>query len=225
MRAWRQFVVASLLAVAASAAGAQTRVVTVQPGTSTGAARILSAPSARVESTLSGGYPVPGLGFDYAHHAAVNRDLATRAVIDPATQHQLALARQLRQTAPVTPVVPVVFPVINNTVVVVQAPPVIVQAPPPTVIIQQIPAAATVHSNPAGEPAVVAEPPPPHRELSEIVLVRIDGGLLFAVGYAQRGDRLVYVTPEGQRRTVKLAEIDVEFTLRLNEERGTYLQL
>ncbi|HEX9759431.1 MAG TPA: hypothetical protein VGA40_00850, partial [Candidatus Acidoferrales bacterium] len=224
MRVWCQIALAGLLAVVVPAADAQTRVVTVPASTATsGAARILSAPSARVESTLTGGYPVSGLGFDYAHHAAVNRGLATRAVIDPATQHQLALARQLRQTAPVTGVVPVVFPVINNTIVIVQAPPVIVQAPPPTIIIQQAPAAATAAANSPAEPAVLLEPPPPHRELDEIVLVRVDGGLLFAVGYSQRGDRLIYITPQGLRRSVKLAEIDVEFTLRLNEERGTFL--
>src|SRR5262249_45377366 len=40
----------------------------------------------------TGAQAVPGLGFDYAHLAAINKaqpDLALRAVVDPATQQRL----------------------------------------------------------------------------------------------------------------------------------------
>jgi hypothetical protein len=164
----------------------------------------------------TGGFPVPGLGFDYTHHAAVNRDFAARALIDPATQQQLALARQLRREAP-----GIVLPFIG-------APQVIVVAPPPVVIVQQPAPAAPP---PRLEPEHVAirdepvAPPVPPRELEEILLVCLDGRILFAVAFTVRDGEMVYITPEGIRRSLLLSALDREFTLLLNEERGTTLHL
>src|SRR5713101_7824426 len=44
-----------------------------------------------------GNFPVPGLGFDFAHLAAINSGVGVRALIDPVTQHELALALAIRR--------------------------------------------------------------------------------------------------------------------------------
>ena len=40
---------------------------------------------------------VPGLGFDFEHLAAISGNLAEKALIDPATQAELALAERLNR--------------------------------------------------------------------------------------------------------------------------------
>jgi hypothetical protein len=184
----------------------------------------IPVPSANTVSTLiNGGYPVPGLGFDFTHHAAVNRNLGVRAVIDPATQHQLALARDLRRDLG-RGAVPVALPAIINT----NVNQVFVTVPPPVVILQQ-PAVVEVPVE-RPQPARHVEnsppaPPQPVAELGEIVLIRRDGSLVFAVGFSVVDGRLVYVTREGIRRSLPLADLDVESTRLMNEERGTSLRL
>jgi hypothetical protein len=48
--------------------------------------------------------------------------------------------------------------------------------------------------------------------------------LLFAVAFSQSAERVTYVTKEGIRRGLALADVDVDATSRMNEERGTPLQ-
>ena len=95
------------------------------------------------------------------------------------------------------------------------------------VVIQQAPAPPPERV----EPAHVAvrddlqAPPTPPRELSEIVFARLDGKLVFAVAFCIRDTQFIYITPEGVRRSLLLSDLDLEFTRRLNEERGTSLHL
>jgi hypothetical protein len=176
-----------------------------------------------VENLLHGDFPVPGLGFDFPHHAAVNANLDVRALVDPITQQRLALAREIRRESPVVPVFPIVLPVAPVVVI----PPVVIvqqtapEAPQVQQVIERIPDLA-----PAPETAAAPPPPPvPVRELDALVFVRRDGTLAYAVAYSIRGDRVVYITPEGVRRSMLLAEIDTDATEQLNEERGTSLRL
>jgi hypothetical protein len=190
--------------------------VTTTPGT-----RIVVLNSTATPITpdlLLGIFPTPGLGFDYVHLAAINHGAGVRALIDPITQHELALARAIRRETPgFVATFPTFFgetPVITvePSIVVVQQP-----APPP------VPAENTEKSRAAN-----AEPPPPVeplRDAGDFVLVRRDAGLLFAVAFTTGSDRLTYVTHEGVRRTLPLAELDFDATERINEERGTPLQL
>jgi hypothetical protein len=46
-----------------------------------------------------------------------------------------------------------------------------------------------------------------------------------AVAFTRVGDRIVYITTGGGRRTVAVREVDVDATVRLNQERGTPLQI
>lgn len=197
---------------------------------STGATRALARSNdAAVATLLDGGLPVPGLGFDYAHLAARNRNLETRALIDPVTQQRLALARQIRRETPAGPVIPF-FPMMPQVIV--------VQSPPPVIVLQQGEADAGERlamraervSTAPREPEAAAEPPlaravDPHRVLEEYVLVRKDGREIFAVAFSARDGRVIYVTSEGLRRTVALAELDREATTLRNDERGAEVKL
>jgi hypothetical protein len=191
-----------------------------------------------VERLLLGDYPAPGLGFDYTHLAARNRNLAARAAIDPATQHRLALERQLRRDAPraIAPAFPVVVnSIVVNVNVAPQPPVVIVQEPEPDPdyelerarYVERLERLERREMN-AAPAAPVYEPP--LRESEELVLIRRDGALLFAVAFTVRPDaagdaRVVYITREGHRRSVALAELDLPATRDMNEARGTSLQL
>jgi hypothetical protein len=67
--------------------------------------------------------------------------------------------------------------------------------------------------------------PAPIREVGEFILVRRDGSILFASAFSVIGAQLRYVTPEGIRRTLPLAELDAVATQDMNEARGTTVQL
>src|SRR5713226_10218966 len=54
--------------------------------------------------------PVPGLGFDFAHLAAINRNLDVRALIDPVTQQRLALSERILRETGATSFAPIFFP-------------------------------------------------------------------------------------------------------------------
>lgn len=199
---------------------------------STGASRGFAGAAgdgATVRTLLEGNLPVPGLGFDYPHLAAINRNLETRALIDPVTQERLALARQIRRETPAAPVFPF-FSMVPQVVVVQSAPPVIVlqQAAPESYEAPSM-RAERVSTAPR-EPKAAAEPPvaravEPHRVLEEYVLVRKDGREIFAVAFSARDGRVIYITTEGLRRSVTLAELDREATTLRNEERGADVRL
>lgn len=179
--------------------------------------------SSSVETLLNGNYPVPGFGFDYTHHAAVNRDLATRALIDPVTQAQLNLARQIRRETPLTPVGSVIF---NSTqVVVVPQPPIVIiqEAQQPVEPPVRIEPTRYTAPEPSSVPATVVNEP--QRDLTEIVFIRRNGSLVFAIAYTASTDRITYVTRDGLRRTLLLTELDHDATVNFNEERGTSLRL
>jgi len=214
------FVLAALAALAMPAAAQ--RIATGPIGRAGRAFNAISSPSATVSTLLNGSFPVPGFGFDYTHFAAVNRNLGTRALIDPATQQQLALAREIRRE---TPTFPVSLPIVVSS----NVNQIFITMPPPVVIVQQ-PAAVEAPAERRDAPATVQEAAPPApaqpvAELGELVLIRKDGRVVFAVGYSIINSRLVYVTREGIRRSFPLADLDGEATVQMNEERGTSLRL
>ena len=169
------------------------------------------------------GYPVPGLGFDYANYGALNSNLGVRALIDPATQAQLALALRLQGAGSGAGFYPGYFapyggaPIVMETPAAAPAPAEEAPAPQQPIIVVAPPV-----SPQAQGPAAEEEPLP---DPGEFVLVRRDGRLLFAVAFSAAEGRVVYVTKEGLRRTIALDQLDVNATLRMNEERGTTVQL
>lgn len=194
-------------------------VVTTTPGT-----RIVVLNGTTTPLTpdfLLGIFPTPGLGFDFVHLAAINRGAGVRALIDPITQHELALARAIRRETPgFVSTVPTFFG--ETPVITVEPSVVVVQQPAPA----PAPGERPERSRSAdSEPRTEAPPPEPLRDAGDFVLVRRDAGLLFAVAFTTGSDRLTYVTHEGVRRTVALTDLDFDATERINEERGTPLQL
>jgi hypothetical protein len=59
----------------------------------------------------------------------------------------------------------------------------------------------------------------------EFTLILRSGQEIEAVAFTRVDDRIVYITVGGGRRTVAVRDVDVEATVRLNQERGTPLQI
>ncbi len=180
---------------------------------------VLSDSSLLSGDTFStGSFPVPGLGFDFAHLAALNGNFRASAMISAGTpQH-------------VTQFVPFAFPFFSSP------PQVIVVQQPPVVIVQQPAVSDEAPEEPRKparrsrrveprEEAEPAPPPEPPREVGEFILVRRDGSVVLAVAFSTEGERLTYITREGVRRSLPLAELDIETTRQMNEARGTTLRL
>jgi hypothetical protein len=163
--------------------------------------------------------PVPGLGFDYSNLAAINHDLGVRAIIDPITQQELALSERLLQLTPAAPISSSFFA--SEPVVMLE------QQPPQVIIVQQPqpPAEqATSEGSPStAVPAAVEQLPLP--DVGQFVLVLHDGTQIQAAAFTRQSDRIVYITTDGRRRSIAISDLDTAATRRLNDERGTPLQL
>jgi hypothetical protein len=164
--------------------------------------------------------PVPGLGFDFSHLAAINRNLDVQSLIDPLTRMRLAQAERLLRETPV--VTPVFFGFGDSG-----AQPIVVQQPQPQIIVLQQPApqpAPAVEAAPAPEP--VAAPAPDSRpDAGQFILVLRDGSQITAVAFSRQDSRIVYITPDGRRRSLAISGLDAAATILINEEHGTSLQL
>ena len=161
---------------------------------------------------------VPGLGFDFENLAAISGNLAEKALIDPATQAELALAERLNRGVGE----PAFFlSGYGGSVPTDYETPDAQPQPAPQIIIVQPPATA-----PASGPRAEREAAPaPLPDASDFLLVLKNGAMVSAVAFTRQGDQLVYVTKEGNRRTMSVASIDTDATSKVNEARGTPLKL
>ena len=175
------------------------------------------------------GFSVPGQGFDFAHLAAINSGAGVRALIDPVTQHQLALLRDIRRESPrAIGFFPNFFPGSYPSFEQSAAEP----SQPTIIVVPQAASAPEQYSDrysergraSSVETPVVAQPVEPSHDAGDFVLVRRDGGLLFAVAFTQGGGRITYITRDGVRRGLVIAELDIAATVSMNEERGSPLQ-
>lgn len=104
-------------------------------------------------------------------------------------------------------------------------------AQPQVIVIQQpVPAqtaqeAASSAANAVPTPAPETSAAPEVRDVGDFILVRRDGRLLFASAFSVSGTQLQYVTPEGVRRSVAVADLDADATQQMNEARGTTVQI
>jgi len=101
---------------------------------------------------------------------------------------------------------------------------VIQQPAPATPVTQAAPLPAAVQNDAALADGLAAARSPV-REIGEFILVRRDGGVLFAAAYSIIGANIRWISREGLRHTLPLAEIDAETTAAMNEARGVTLQL
>jgi hypothetical protein len=68
-------------------------------------------------------------------------------------------------------------------------------------------------------------PVPPLRELSQFILVRRDGQIILTGAFSASRDLITYITREGIRRALPLAQLDIEATQQMNEAAGTTILL
>jgi hypothetical protein len=75
--------------------------------------------------------------------------------------------------------------------------------------------------------AAVQQPEPeaaPVPDVGSYTLILRDGSEVDAIAFTRSNDNVVYITPEGGRRTIAIQKIDVDSTLQINEDRGTPLR-
>lgn len=164
--------------------------------------------------------PFPGFGFDFEHLSAIDRDIAIKALIDPATQARLRIVERLARNNGFAPGFFLLdgggsyaVPVDND-----QQP----QAQQPVIVVQQAPQQNAPQDMAMAEPAPEQAPLP---DEGEFTLVTRQGWQVEAVAFTRMNDRIVYITPSGGRRSMAVTDLDPDATMHLNQERGTPLQL
>src|ERR1700733_773200 len=170
-----------------------------------------------------------GLGFDCENLGCSSRNLGVEALIDPATAANLALAARFHRLGNLTGAylltggyggVPIGYDEPESDYQDQDAGPAPAPQQPQIIVIQQpAPAARPAEA----ESAPAAEAPLP--DVGDFTLLLKNGGEISAVAFTRRNDQLVYITREGNRRTVRVADIDAAATIKLNEDRGTPLKL
>jgi hypothetical protein len=90
---------------------------------------------------------------------------------------------------------------------------------PQVIVVQAAPPSEQTPEQPAADDS---EPLP---DVGQFTLVLQNGVRLQAVGFTRVKDRIVYITADGIRRTIAVADLNSDATVRVNEERGTPLQL
>src|SRR5215469_266626 len=160
-----------------------------------------------VSDNFASGYPVPGLGFDYAHFFAVHPNWGRLHPVDGVL---LSWGGSGGFYMPV---------------------PYYTESAPQEEEEEQVASnqqAAPYQQTAAEEPPIVprsrggsymSEPVP------EFVFVKHDGSTFSAVAYTWTKDKLQYFTKEGLRRTTGIDTLDLAVTERLNEERGNWVNL
>jgi hypothetical protein len=223
---FKQFGVCALLAAASCSPAF------AQRGATAGGGVRVSAPAVRVSSPSIRTAPVqrisfgqrsnitlngaPGLGFDYAHLAAISRAQQTGS-------------RHVRFNGGLTPFSPFGFSSFVGLPVGVIQQPVMVEPEPVEGDNSASPAAAPQQYQviQAGPQRDNVDPPlpPPTQDTREYVLVKRDGAIVFAVAFTSDARQLTYVTREGARHSIPLSQLDAETTRQMNNERGTSIQL
>ena len=172
--------------------------------------------------------PVPPPGFDYQYLSAIDSDLAVKAFIDPVTELRLASARRFLRGNGfggggyyILDGGGYYYPDDSD-----QSQPVQQPAPqqPQIIVLQQAPPAQEAPA-PAAEQAPAPEAQQPLPDVGQFILVLRNGTRIQAVAFTSSKGNIVYITADGSRRMIAAADLDAETTVRVNEERGTPLQL
>jgi hypothetical protein len=103
--------------------------------------------------------------------------------------------------------------------------------PQPQIMVIQQPAPAQQAADSGSDavnisaPASESEAAPSVPDVGDFILVRRDGRILFASVFSVVGAQLQYVTPEGIRHSLAMADLDSDATQQMNEARGTTVQI
>lgn len=176
--------------------------------------------------------PVPGLGFDFSDLAARDSDLDIKAFIDPVTEWRLAIAERLLRdnggfggffgTGGFILDGGGVYAVPEEPA---SEPAAAAPAPQPQIIVVQAPAAANQQGAPSAPPAESQAQQPALPDVGQFTLVLRNGTKIEAIAFTRKSDSIVYITADGSRRTLAVADLDSAATERVNQERGTPLNL
>jgi len=157
--------------------------------------------------------PFPGLGFNFG----ANQDWAIKAAIDPATQWRLFEAQKVFRNigfgAPG-------FYLLDAGAY--DYPPAEAseaeQAPPEQGVAAEQETAVRTY---AEQPAQSA----PLEDVGQFILALRNGSQVEAVAFTRANDHIIYVTADGFRRSLSLSDLDPDATVKINEERGTPLEI
>jgi hypothetical protein len=176
-------------------------------------------------------YPGSGLGVNGINSIMTPGNLGVEAAIDPATQWNLALTERLLRGSGLLAgggyyllsgggayALPA-DSIDTDQTVQPQQQSGANQAPPQVIVLQQAPSQQALPQS-REESAGVALP-----DVGQFTLILQNGKQIQAVAFTRMNDRIIYVTNDGSRRTIALNEIDTNATIRLNQERGTPLEL
>jgi hypothetical protein len=168
----------------------------------------------------------PGVGFNnFGNFSAANQDLWIKAAIDPATQWRLFERRRFHGNAGFgagfylldggyyEPYEPTAEPAEAGE----QAPAQEQQGGPSE--------RESAEAGPPAQQQPASEASAPVEDVGQFVLVLRNGTQIQTVAFTRANNHIVYVTTDGLRRTLALADLDTGATIRINEERGTPLQI
>jgi hypothetical protein len=190
---------------------------------------LFSADSGVTAADLTGS--APGLGFDYEHLAAVSGNLGVEALIDPVTQANLALESRLQRNSGFGGGAYILggyggYPADYEEQPQAELPPADApSAPQPQVIIIQQPVPATMAATAPAQAAAAEEAEPQSEPIPPLTLVLKNGSRIEAVAFTRQKDKIVYISRAGVRGTVATADVDAAATTKLNDDRGTPLNL
>jgi hypothetical protein len=169
--------------------------------------------------------PFPNPGFNFQHLSAINQDLGIKALIDPVTEWKLAIAeRVLRNRSRFAGAGFYLldgggaYAVPDDSAPVDSGSTEQQSAQQPQVIVVQAPPSQQSADQPGPEDSA------PLPDVGQFTLVLQNGTQLQAVAFTRMNDRIVYITADGSRRTIAIADLNTDATVRVNEERGTPLQ-
>jgi hypothetical protein len=176
-------------------------------------------------------YPGTGLGINGINTIMAPSNLGVEAAIDPATQWNLALTERLLRNSGGNfqgggyyllsgggaYVLPAELAEVAEPAQPARQPE---NAPAPQIIVlQQAPA------QPAAVPPAQETASPAPADIGQFTLVLRSGKQIQTVAFSHTSGRIIYITGDGSRRTIPLADVDADATIQVNQERGTPLQL
>ena len=183
----------------------------------------------------------PSLGFNWEHVNALNQDLAIKALIDPVTELEVAQAERLARLSGgaftggayiLSGGYYVPAETGENEEAADQQPQAAEQQPAPAaqpqiIVLQQAPPQQAGEANAANANVTNEEaaPSPEVPDEGQFILVLRGGKEVQAVAFTHVKDKIVYITTDGGRRTIPMSQLDADATVRVNQERGTPLQL
>jgi len=167
----------------------------------------------------------PTSGFDYQFLNAINSDLAKKALVDPVTQLEIAQAVRIQRALSGGGVSGAYILDGGGYYVPSESD----QGSPPT---EDAAEASDAQPQEQQQPEQNAQEPVSEdqsgslvRDEGQFTLVLNDGKQIQALAFSHSKDKIIYITPDGGRESIAYDQLDADATVRVNQERGTPLQL